>query len=221
MPGSWTTFTVPDTSTGTFSADIMILLTDGSLLIHNGYVENAPIITASQWLRLTPDQNGKCESGTWSSEISMEYARQWFASGVLADGRVYCIGGEHTNDPMVISDTPTGEIFDPLTNTWSRIAKPVAFDFICGDCNGSVLADGRVFLGGPSPSTPPTEKRTAIWDLKPNLWVEAGLEFGAVSTTTKSDPFEEETWALFARRQRPGAIRRQYAQGTTLRAGTR
>lgn len=126
----------------------------------------------------------------------MRYARQWFASGVLPDGRVFCIGGEHSNDPASPTDTPTGEIFDPLTNSWSDIVKPAAFDYIAGDCNGSVLADGRVLLGGPTKPGLPSEKRTAIWDPKDNSWVEAGLEFGAVSTTTKSDPFEEETWAL-------------------------
>jgi hypothetical protein len=187
---------VPDTSSGPFAADIMILLTDGSLLIHNGFVITSTVANASQWLRLTPDQNGKYESGSWSSEISMQYARQWFASGVLRDGRVFCIGGEHTNDPATTSDTPTGEIFDPLTNSWSNIAKPPAFDYVAGDCNGSVLADGRVLLGGPTKAGPPSEKRTAIWDPTGNSWVEAGLEFGAVGTTTKSDPFEEETWTL-------------------------
>jgi hypothetical protein len=194
MPGSWTTFKVPDTSTGPFAADIMLLLTDGSLLVHNGYVSN--ISNASQWLCLTPDENGKYESGSWSSEISMHFARQWFASGVLPDGRAFCIGGEYSNDPFNPSDNSTGEIFDPLTNSWSNIAKPAAFDFVGGDCNGSVLADGRVFLGGPTRPGFPNEKRTAIWDPKTNSWVLAGLEFGAVSTTTKSDPFEEETWAL-------------------------
>jgi len=37
MAGSWTTLSIPDRSTGTFNADIMILLTDGSVLVHNGF----------------------------------------------------------------------------------------------------------------------------------------------------------------------------------------
>jgi hypothetical protein len=91
MAGKWTSFNAPNTSTGTFFGDIMILLTDGSVLVHNGYV-NA-LVNAKQWLRLTPDQNGEYETGTWSSEINMKFARQWFASGVLNDGRVFVIGG--------------------------------------------------------------------------------------------------------------------------------
>lgn len=196
MAGTWITFDAPDTSSGKFNADLMILLTDGSVLIHNGFVTT--VDNANQWLRLTPDQHGKYETGSWSAEIDMKTARQWFASGVLKDGRVFAIGGEHTNDPGSPEDSPLGEIFDPQTNTWSSLSKPSAFDFIRGDCNGAVLEDGRVLLGGPATSGGPSTwpKRTAIWDAAANSWVEAGLKFGSVATTTKKDPFEEETFAL-------------------------
>ena len=196
MAGSWTTFSVPNTSSGPFSADIMLLLTDGSVLVHNGYTSS--LANANQWLRLTPDQHGKYETGTWSGQLNMQYARQWFASGVLRDGRAFVIGGERTNDPAVTGDSWTGETFDPQTNTWTPVSKPAAFDWLRGDCNGSVLADGRVLLGAASPSGAPSTwtHRTAIWDPHPDTWVEAGLEFGAVATTTKKDPFEEETFNL-------------------------
>ncbi len=196
MPGKWTTFSVPNSSTGTFNADIMLLLTDGSVLVHNGYVTSLGY--ANQWLRLTPDSAGKYETGSWSSELNMKFARQWFASGVLNDGRVFVIGGEDCSDPTHPSDAPTGEIFDPLTNLWSDISKPSSFDFVRGDCNGSVLSDGRVLLGGASPSGPPSSwsKRTAIWDPSTDTWVEAGLKFGTFASTDKKDPFEEETFVL-------------------------
>ncbi len=198
MAGSWTTFTIPDTSTGTFTADIMLLLTDGSVLVHNGYT--SVVANASQWLRLTSDQHGRYETGTWSGELNMQYARQWFASGVLRDGRVFVIGGEDSTDPAAPSDAWSGETFDPQTNTWTPISKPSAFEFVRGDCNGSVLADGRVLLGAASVTEPPStwSRLTAIWNPHNNTWVQAGLEFGAVSTTTKKDPFEEETFNLLA-----------------------
>jgi hypothetical protein len=200
MSGSWTTFTAPNTSTGTFNADIMILLTDGSVLMHNGFLASPGIGAANQWLRLTPDSNGNYETGNWSSEIDMTWARQWFASGVLSDGRVFVVGGEDTDDPAYPNgDTPTGEIFDPQTNLWTILHKPSpAFDFVRGDCNGSVLADGRVLLGGASTTVAPStwSKLTAIWDPNDNSWIQAGLEFGAVANTTKEDPFEEETLSL-------------------------
>lgn len=196
MLGSWSTFDIPNSSTGAFNGDIMLMMTDGSVLIHNGFVTSLGV--ANQWLRLTPDQNGKYETGTWSAELNMHFARQWFASGVLRDGRVFIIGGEDCSDPANPSDAPTGEIFDPQTDTWSNLAKPSAFDFVRGDCNGAVLADGRVLLGGASTTEPPStwSKQTAIWDPSDNTWVEAGLEFGALSSVDKEDPFEEETFAL-------------------------
>ncbi len=196
MAGSWITFNVPDTSSGTFNADIMLLLTDGSVLVHNG--DTGVVANANQWLRITPDQSGKYETGTWSGELNMQYGRQWFASGVLRDGRVFAIGGEYSTDPAATSDAWSGETFDPQTNAWTPISKPSAFEFVRGDCNGSVLADGRVLLGGASTTEPPStwSRRTAIWDPHHDTWVEAGLEFGAVGTTTKKDPFEEETFSL-------------------------
>jgi hypothetical protein len=182
-------------------------LTDGPLLLHNGYREF--LVQANQWLRLTPGENGAYETGSWSSEITMQFARQWFASGVLADGRVFCIGGEDSNDQ---GDTPTGEIFDPQTNRWSRISKPDAFNYVAGDCNGSVLADDRVFLGAANSSAYPHIKRTAIWDPTDDSWVKAGLEFGSVSSTTKTDPFMEESCALLMLAVRmPKASQFQYS----------
>jgi hypothetical protein len=188
MTGTWKTISpLPTVASGTFSSDTMLLLTDGSVLLHNAY--------GKEWLRLTPDSNGKYETGTWSSELDMINTREYFASGVLSDGRVFAIGGE---DSDAGPDTPLGEIFDPLTNKWSAISKPSSFDFVRGDCNGSVLADGRVLLGGATPSGPPSSwsKRTAIWDPRTDTWVEAGLKFGALPKTDKEDPFEEETFVL-------------------------
>jgi len=48
MSGTWKTFNVPNTSKGTFNVDVMILLTDGSVLTHNGFVTNVDY--ANQWL---------------------------------------------------------------------------------------------------------------------------------------------------------------------------
>ena len=207
MPGTWKTIApLPTVASGTFSSDTMILLTDGSVLVHNAY--------GKEWLRLTPDSEGKYEAGTWSAELDMANTREYFASGVLKDGRVFAIGGE---DSSAGSDTPLGEIFDPQTNLWTAISKPAAFNFVRGDCNGAVLADGRVLLGGATVSGPPPtwSKRTAIWDPKNNTWVEAGLKFGTLGSTDKTDPFEEETFALLqdgsvlapAVRDTPGAQR--------------
>ena len=128
-------------------------------------------------------------------------ARQFFASGVLADGRVFVIGGEYSDDPANPSDTLLGEIFNPITNTWSQISKPSAVGFVRGDASCTVLPDGRVLVGGATAQQavfdPATfNKRTALWDPADDTWVEAGLEFGAVGSTTKNDGTEEEGFTL-------------------------
>jgi hypothetical protein len=69
---------VPDSSSGKFTADIMIMLTDGSVLINNGYI--TALGNANQWLRLTPSHHGRYETGSWSSQLDMKFARQWFTS---------------------------------------------------------------------------------------------------------------------------------------------
>jgi hypothetical protein len=201
MAGSWSAFATPNTSTGSFSADIMILLTDGSVMIHNGYTSGANLENAKQWLRLSPDDHGDYENPSWSAEIDMINARQFFASGVLADGRVFVIGGEYSDDPVNPSDSLLGEIFNPITNTWSQISKPSAVGFVRGDASCTVLPDGRVLIGGATAQQavfdPATfNKRTALWDPADDTWVEAGLEFGAVGSTTKNDGTEEEGFTL-------------------------
>ena len=147
----------------------MILLTDGSVLIHNadktpGFL--APQ-TAAQWLRLTPDDHGQYNTPgvTWSAALPMTTAREYFASGVLRDGRVFVIGGEYSSDtvntpapPSSGQDSPLGEIFDPVTGQWSPILKPATFSYIKGDVPACVLADGRVLLGSI------TTNQTVLWD---------------------------------------------------------
>jgi hypothetical protein len=205
MAGTWATISVPQNS-GAFSADIMILLTDGSVLIHNAYV-SLPITPAKQWLRLTPDMSQsdpakRYANGTWSSQtLDMEHAREYFASGVLKDGRVFVLGGEYSDDPANTSDTTLGEIFDPQANAWSAMAKPASMDFVRGDASSAVLPDGRVLFGGATPGQAtfdPTKfnKRAAIWNPADGTWVEAGRKFQTVANTTKDDGSEEEGFSL-------------------------
>jgi hypothetical protein len=163
----------------------MILLTDGSVLVHDAY--NA------DWRRLTPDNQGNYTTGSWSAPISMSNSRQYFASGVLRDGLVFAIGGEDSNAG---SDTPLGEIFDPQSNSWSKLtSKPAGFDWIHGDASCCILPDGKVLFGCLE------NARTAIWDPQHDSWREAGTAFGTQSPT-KNGRTNEETWTLL----RGGAV---------------
>lgn len=178
-----------------FYPDNMLLLGDASVLVHQRHEK--------YWIRLTPDDQGRYESGTWSAKLPMLNQRAAFASGILRDGRVFVIGGEYSDDYSHNrpdgSDgsgyggpgnmTPLGEIFDPLTNTWSAMAKPPGFNWILGDAPSCILPDGRVLLGSA------LDNRAAIWTPESNEWREVGTNFGTTAVTKSVRP-SEETWTL-------------------------
>jgi hypothetical protein len=76
----------------------MFLLTDGTVLVHNA--------NAKDWYRLTPDAQGNYETGNWSKAINRANTRQFFASGILRDGRVFAIGGEYSDAGALPTVTP-------------------------------------------------------------------------------------------------------------------
>src|ERR1700674_4232361 len=144
MAGTWNNFSAPSG----VSADTTLLLTDGSVMVHNPDFPGSLGTGGTDWYRLTPDANGAYDTGSWSGALNMATGRQFFASGVLKDGRVFVVGGEYSN--LFAQDQNTlGEIFDPATNLWTPMTKPTPqFDFIAGDCPSCVMADGRVLIGG-------------------------------------------------------------------------
>ena len=165
-------------------ADTMLLLTDGSVLVHDSGGGRR------DWYRLTPDGAGRYRTGRWSRALPMATGRLYFATGVLADGRVYAVGGEVATG--FADDTcALGEIFDPHSNKWHPMDKPSpGYDFIAGDCSSMVLADGRVLFAGN-----PDGSRTAIWNpVDDPHWVEAGLD--SAGAQTKVGVNNEETWTL-------------------------
>jgi len=191
----WETIPTGNTSSGQLLADEMILLSDGTVLIHNANTgspnpaqPNLASASASQWLRMSPDKNGKYENPSWSPTITMATAREFFASGMMRNGRVFVVGGETSTDTANTNntglDSPLGEVFDPVTNKWTPLSKPGTFSYIQGDVAACVLADGRVLMG--ALSTP----QTAIWNPAYNTWTAAGT--GAAKTVTPN----EETWTL-------------------------
>ena len=177
MANSWKALTgVPS-----FTPETMLLMTDGTALVHDS--------GGKDWYRLKPDSNSQYNTAgaSWSGPFPMANTRQFFASGVLLDGRVFAVGGEFSNAG---NGTPLGEIFDPQTNSWAPMNKPAAFNFINADVSGCILNDGRVLLGDIN------SKRTAIWDPALDTWTESGLAFGTLASPSKVGVSDEETWTL-------------------------
>ena len=146
MAGTWKSFNAPSG----VSADTMILLTDATVLVHDANRQGTKFgnFGGANWYRLTPDAQGDYSKGQWAGPFPMANARQFFASGVLRDGRVYVVGGEFSSATPLQDADPTGEIFDPTTNAWAPMTKPPSVNYIVGDCVSCVLADGRVLFGG-------------------------------------------------------------------------
>ena len=128
--GTWTrvTASAPHTNGG-----VMLVLSDGSVICKT-YAGGTDGI-GNTWDKLTPNAQGSYIGGTWTSIAPMYDTRLYFSSQVLMDGRVYVAGGEYGTGGTA------GEVYDPLTDTWTRTATPSAR---LSDANSEMLPDGRV-----------------------------------------------------------------------------
>ena len=118
-----------------FNTSTMMLLTDGRVMVQ----EEA----TAHWHALTPDSNGDYVQGTWSTLADMSFWRRYYASGVLKDGRVIVCGGEQTGAG---GDTNLGEIYDPVSDSWSPIPTPPGWPIV-GDAASCILPSGKLMIG--------------------------------------------------------------------------
>ena len=92
----------------------MLQLTDGSVLIENGS-------NLKTWFRLRPDPSGNYANGAFTTTAAMSTGRLYFGSEVLPDGRLWVLGGEYTGPSAFANWSNTGEIYDPVADTWTPI----------------------------------------------------------------------------------------------------
>jgi SdrD B-like domain/Kelch motif len=165
MTGAWSTLAhLAPAATGT-----MMLLSDGTVLAQGPNQSSA-------WYNLAPDLSGSYGNGTWSTLASMHFSRLYMASNVLTDGRVLVVGGEYSSAG---SQTRTGEIYDPVANTWTNIANFSQGTF--GDAPSAMLPDGSVL--GAYQSGP----QTYIYHPSTNTWTPTGSK-------QRNDQSSEETF---------------------------
>src|SRR5712691_8864888 len=151
----------PLNNPASFSAGTMLLLTDGTVLVHSEQSNS------SQWYKLTPDANGSYVNGTWKQIASMPagYVPLYFASAVLPDGRMIVEGGEYNNLSAVW--TNLGAIYDPVTNQWKPVAPPAGWKTI-GDAQSTILANGTFMLANCCTN------ETALFDATNLTWTPTG-----------------------------------------------
>jgi hypothetical protein len=93
---------------------IMIQATDGSILVQ--------AYDGQTWMKLTPDAKGSYINGTWTTLAPEPIPRLYFASQILPDGRLFVAGGEYSGPGLLPNWSNTGEIYDSMSNKWTRIA---------------------------------------------------------------------------------------------------
>ncbi len=158
-----------------FAAGPALLLTDGSVIVQQ--------IGGRHWWKLTPDNTGSYQNGTWTQIASLppDYAPYAFASTVLPDGRVIVEGGEYN---FFHADwTVLGAIYNPLANKWTSVAPPGGWNSI-GDAESVILPDGTFMLANCC-SFPPV---AALFDLQTLSW--------SITGKNKQDSYDEEGWTL-------------------------
>jgi hypothetical protein len=161
---SWT----PLKSQPDFRTSTMLLLSDGRVMVQ----EHA----SAHWHALTPDENGSYVDGTWSDLHAMKTWRQYYASGMLKDGRVIVAGGEDSGEG---DQTNTGEIYDPVEDKWTSLPLP-PWSMI-GDAAGCILPDGRLMIGSLLYGD------CLTYDPVTHAWT---------SAASKASRTNEETWVL-------------------------
>jgi hypothetical protein len=177
LNGTWTALAHAQPAGAT--SGNMMLLSDGTVMVHANNNIFGTASNGNQWYRLTPDGTGSYVNGTWTQLASMNRVRLFFPSNVLPDGRVFVVGGEYSGSPRTQNFTNTGEIYNPVTNSWSNIANFPQSQF--GDDPTEMLPDGSVLAGyisGP---------QTYIYHPATNTWTQTG-------TKLRSDRSDEETW---------------------------
>jgi hypothetical protein len=146
--GTWTALTnrSPD------AVNTMLLLPDGTVLAADANDE----VT---WYRLTPDIHGSYLNGTWTTNAAMHDSRLYYSSDVLTNGRMFVAGAEYGTGGA------SGEIYDPLLNTWTMItsgAGQIYYDQI-----SVVLPDSTILM---SPVFPSQFGQTAVYNPETGSW---------------------------------------------------
>jgi hypothetical protein len=191
--------------------EVCHLLTDGTVMcLQTG---------SNVWHRLRPDANGSYLNGSWDAanftvtpmppgtDLSTEffntttmtgttcnpctYAPRFFASSVLASGKVVVIGGENNSNQTVIGskgkqgqvETNIGFLYDPVADSWGAQLSDVFGSGSVGDAPGGVLADGRFIVGN-------------INGFDMEVLNQATGVFTVLNSTGKFDRIDEEGWNI-------------------------
>lgn len=151
--GTWTTL-VNRTPTMSSIQLQLELLSDGTVLVGEG---------GTSWYKLTPDNTGSYQRGTWSQVASSNYFRVYTPSTILSDGRYLIAGGEY----VAGTSQANVDIYDPVRDTWTE--GPDMPESI-GDTASSILPNGTFYVSsGSSPDTYILNPSSLTWTSGPEI----------------------------------------------------
>ena len=152
----------------------MMLLTDGTVMMQGSGVSDS-------WYRLTPDASGNYVNGTWSTLAKSGLPRLYTGNNLLPNGNVFVLGGEYSGANGNKNFANSGEIYNPVTNSWKPIKDFPQSRF--GDDPTVLLPNGKIlagYLSGP---------QTYLYDPSNDTWTQTGSKL-------REDRSDEETWVL-------------------------
>ena len=151
--GTWSTL-VRQTPTTAQTSVQLELLSSGSVLVGDGF---------DSWWKLTPDNTGSYQNGTWSQLASSHYSRTFFPSTILQDGRYLMAGGEY----VIGTSQANVDIYDPVADTWTEgpdMAEGIS------DTATSILPNGTFYVSNPfDPNTYFLNPATLTWTQGPPI----------------------------------------------------
>jgi hypothetical protein len=130
------------------------LLTDGAVMMQERSSAFGQPVSGRRWWKLSPDGMGSYVNGSWSRLADSNQDRLYFASAVLADGRVLVCGGEYSDvsGSFTQDETNSCEIYDPVADSWATLPSPASTAnpgtvwTQVGDSPCTVLPDGRFLI---------------------------------------------------------------------------
>lgn len=170
---AWSASWTPLTNAAGGSIETMLLLSDGSVLAHS---YDSP---GNVWRRLRPAADGSYINGSWSAVAPMGTNRLYFASHVLPSGKLWVLGGEYSGPNLDANWTRTGEVYDPVSNTWTPIAPHPQSSY--GDVPSMLLDKGKILAGSLF------DRSSYLYDIKTNSWTRTGDK-------VYNDSSDEETY---------------------------
>lgn len=147
------------------------LLTDGTVMVQESISFFGASWSTRRWWKLVPDEFGNYAKGHWVRLADSTFGRKYYASAVLADGKVLICGGEWTDasGSFKNDDNNSCDVYDPVTDTWSHIASPTVPGSTAvwpkiGDAPCTLLPDGTFLLGSiEGPNVTKLDPATMTW----------------------------------------------------------